>query len=144
MIGHYTSLMDELKSEHRQLLEVFGRMKKSGESEDAAEFQQALADFKGLLVPHVVKEAYKVYTYLRQYYKDKGDAEVYRRVTGYKTEMTGIGDAALKFIDAHERAAPDAIDFANVNESLREIGLLLGDRIRREEAFLYPLYHTTE
>lgn len=144
MIGHYSTLMDELKGEHRLLLEVFGRLKKSGETEDAAEFRQALADFRSLLIPHVVKEAYKVYTYLRQYYKDKGDISVYQRVTNYKTEMTGIGEAALQFIDSCEKTPDDAIDFHTVNESLREIGLLLGDRIRREEADLYPLYHTTE
>ena len=55
--------------------------------------------------------------------------------------MRGIGDAAVRFVETCVATPDDAIDFAQVRPALHEIGLLLGDRIRREESDLYPLYH---
>ncbi len=142
-IAHYATLVNELQSEHRLLLEAYGQLKKSADASDGPAFRQAVQDFKALLVPHLVKEAFKVYTYLRQRSKDRGETAVYDKVTAYKTEMTGIGDAAMRFIDTYAEMPDADIDFPQVQESLRQIGQLLGDRIRREEAELYPLYQST-
>jgi len=56
--------------------------------------------------------------------------------------MGHIGEAAIQFIGTYTQAQDDDIDFEQVRSALREIGVLLGDRIRREEADLYPLYRT--
>ena len=109
---------------------------------DAVAFKQALQGFKALLVPHLLEEAIRLYTYLRQELKTRGDANSYQLVNGYKSEMKGIGDAAVHFVETYNTAANDAIDFEQVRASLHEIGHLLGDRIRREESELYPLYQS--
>lgn len=142
-IAHYDDLVEELKSEHRALLLAFREVKESSDTADGVRFQQALLHFKALLVPHVVKEAVKVYTYLRQQYKARADHDTYQKINGYKAEMSGIGDAAIRFIDTWSGVPAQSIDFAQVRSTLRDIGALLGDRIRREESDLYPLYHTT-
>lgn len=142
-IAHHVTLVEELKSEHRELLLAFREIKEASDGEEAARLKRALVRFKALLVPHVVKEAVKVYTYLRQQYKARGDQPTYQRVNDYKAEMSGIGDAAIQFIDAWVQTPDADIDFAQVRAALRDIGALLGDRIRREESDLYPLYHTT-
>lgn len=141
-VPHYSALVAELTHDHRQLLAAYGALKHSAEAGDVAAFKSALGDFKALLVPHVVKEAYKVYTYLRQTLRQKGELEVYQRVNAYKSEMGRIGDAAIRFIDTYSDADDETIDFPQVRAALHEIGQLLGDRIRREEADLYPLYKT--
>jgi regulator of sigma D len=142
-VVHHSTLVGELKSEHRELLATFGLLRHAAEERDAAGFRRALAAFKALLVPHLVKESFKVYTYLRQEYKAKGDLAVYDMVTAYKSEMTGIGDTALRFVESCDQMADDAIDFVQIDATLHTMGRLLGDRIRREEAELYPLYQTT-
>ena len=139
-IQHHSTLVTQLVGDRRQLLESFGVLKKSAEASDAVAFKQALQGFKALLIPHLLEEAVRLYTYLRQEFKTRGDANNYQLVNGYKSEMKGIGDAAVRFVETYSATANDAIDFQQVRTGLHEIGHLLGDRIRREESELYPLY----
>ncbi len=141
-IQHHSSLVTQLVGDHRQLLESFGGLKKAADVGDAVAFKQSLQGFKALLIPHLMEEAVRLYTYLRQEFKTRGDANNYQLVNGYKSEMNGIGDAAVHFVETYSTTADDAIDFHQVRTSLHEIGHLLGDRIRREEAELYPLYQS--
>jgi len=141
-IQHHSTLVTQLVGDHRKLLESFGTLKKSAEASDVLAFKQALQGFKALLVPHLLEEAMRLYTYMRQEFKTRGNADAYQLVNGYKSEMKGIGDAAVQFIDTYSAIADDAIDFRQVCTSLQEIGHLLGDRIRREESELYPLYQS--
>lgn len=141
-IQHHSTLVEHLVGDHRLLLDSFGVLKKSAESSDARAFKQALQGFKALLVPHLLEEAMRLYTYMRQEFKTRGNADAYQLVNGYKSEMKGIGDAAVRFIETYSVIDDDAIDFQQVCASLQEIGHLLGDRIRREESELYPLYQS--
>lgn len=139
---HDRTLVHGLEQEHRLLLHAFGQVKKSAETADPQAFKRHLQELKDLLVPHVVKEAFKLYTYLRQHFKDSGERAGYEQVNAYKKEMSGIGDAALRFIDNCLQTPDQALDFAQIQTALRDIGHLLGDRIRREESELYPLYQS--
>ena len=141
-VPHHSALVQGLVNDHRQLLQAFGRLKHCAEAEDPGAFKHALVDFKALLVPHLLQEAIKLYTFLRQELKAQGNQQVYQMVNGYKTEMGGIGDAAVRFVETYTATADADIDFVGVRAALDDIGKLLGDRIRREEAELYPLYQS--
>ena len=141
-IQHHSALVDQLQGEHRLLLQAFGALKKTSEADDASAFKLALQHFKALLVPHLLEEAVRVYSYLRQELKVRGSPADFQRVNAYKREMGDIGDAALQFVETYATTPDDAIVFAQVRSALHEIGLLLGDRIRREESELYPLYQS--
>ena len=141
-ISHHSALIDKLRGEHRLLLQAFGSLKQASEADDAPAFKSALQEFKALLVPHFLEEAISVYTYLRQELKVLDNQTNFQRVNAYKKESGGIGDAALRFVETSIATPDDAIDFAQVRSSLHDIGLLLGDRIRREESDLYPLYQS--
>ncbi|AVO42886.1 hemerythrin domain-containing protein [Simplicispira suum] len=141
-IQHHSTLVTQLVGDHRQLLESFGVLKKTAEANDATGFKRELQGFKALLIPHLLEEAVRLYTFLRQEFKTRGDAGSYQLVNDYKSEMKGIGDAAVHFVDTYSATAEDAIDFQEARASLHEIGRLLGDRIRREETELYPLYQS--
>lgn len=138
-IAYYSELVDDMKEDHRQLLAVYGDLVRAGQARDALVFKSVLHQFKSLLIAHLLKEAVKLYIYLRQ--KLRYDESTYRLVTGYKSEMDGISRVAMEFVDEYSAKPPEQIDFALLAVRLREIGQVLGDRIRREEAELYPLYH---
>jgi hypothetical protein len=91
-----------------------------------------------LLVSHLLKEAVKLYIYLRQ--QLRSDPDVYVLITSYKNEMDGISRTAIAFVDEYVGKSSHLLDFQKITGQLRELGVVLGDRIRREEAELYPLY----
>lgn len=138
-IKYYSDLVDEMVDDHRALLAAYGDLVKTAGAKDASGFKFLLLKFKSLLVAHLLKEAVKLYIYLRQ--KLKGDESAYSLVTSYKSEMDGISRIAMAFVDEYTAKPAHQIDFHQLTLQLREIGLVLGDRIRREESELYPLYH---
>lgn len=142
-IPHYPDLVERFEQDHRVLLKAYGRVRHGAQARDAVEFKAALQEFQSLLVPHLVAEGYKLYTYLRQRTRSSGDHATYDKVNQYKSEMAHIGDAALHFIETYLKMPDGEIDFALVEDELRQIGLALGDRIHREESELYQLYETT-
>lgn len=138
-IAYYPDLVQEMVGDHRRLLEVYGDMSRAAKMQDLEDFKFMLDNFKKLLTAHLLKEAIKLYIYLRQ--KLKNDPASYQLISGYKIEMDGITKVAMAFIDDYSDKTAKPIDFTLLNERLAEIGRVLGDRIRREENELYPLYH---
>lgn len=140
LVQHHAGLVDELMAEHRLILKAYGELRHAADAADEPRYRAALEGFKSLLVPHLIKEAVKVYTFLRKELKDKGDTAAFDRVSAYKSEMAPIGDAVLKFIDEELAQAKNAINFARAQATLEQMGKTLGSRVHREEADLYPLY----
>jgi regulator of sigma D len=138
-IQYNADLVQEMLDDHRALLAIYGDLVKAVDNKDGSVFKLTLIRFKSMLVAHLLKEAVKLYIYLRQ--KLKGDEGVYHLVTSYKSEMDGISRVAMSFVDEYTAKSIHEIDFVQLSARLREIGLVLGDRIRREEMELYPLYH---
>jgi regulator of sigma D len=138
-IAYYPDLVQEMVSDHRRLLEVYGDMSRAAKMQDLEDFKFMLDNFKKLLTAHLLKEAIKLYIYLRQ--RLKNDAASYQLISGYKIEMDGITKVAMAFIDDYSDKTAKPVDFTLLNQRLAEIGRVLGDRIRREENELYPLYH---
>lgn len=138
-IQYNANLVQEMLDDHRALLSIYGDLVKAVDNKDGSVFKLTLVRFKSMLVAHLLKEAVKLYIYLRQ--KFRGDEGVYHLVTSYKNEMDGISRVAMSFVDEYTAKPIHEIDFFQLSARLREIGLVLGDRIRREEMELYPLYH---
>ena len=140
LVKHDAELIDELMREHREILKSYGELKQAAEAAEPMRYKAALQAFKSLLVPHLIKEAVKVYTFLRKELKERGDTAAFERVSAYKSEMAPIGDAVVKFIDEQLALDVRQIDFAQVQATLAHMGTTLGGRVNREEADLYPLY----
>ncbi|MDP3229582.1 MAG: hemerythrin domain-containing protein [Acidovorax sp.] len=138
-IQYNSDLIQDMLEDHRALLAVYGDLVKLANNRDGANFKRKLVEFKSLLVAHLLKEAVKLYIYLRQKLKD--DEGVYQLVSAYKSEMDGISRIAMEFVDEYTKKSVYEIDFIQLSSRLKEIGWVLGDRIRREESELYPLYH---
>ena len=138
-VKFYSDLVTEMIDDHRELLATYGDLAKAAGDQDGPRFKFLLTRFKSLLVAHLLKEAVKLYIYLRQ--KLKGDESTYSLVTSYKSEMDGISRIAMAFVDEYTAKPAHEINFIELVMQLKKIGLVLGDRIRREESELYPLYH---
>lgn len=138
-IRYDSNLIRDMLEDHRTLLAIYGSLVKSIEARDELAFYVKLGEFKSILVAHLLKEAVKLYIYLRQSLKD--DENAYQLVTTYKSEMDGISRVVMKFVDDYSEKSLIGVDYAQLSIRIKEIGWLLGDRIRREESELYPLYH---
>lgn len=137
-IKYSPELIDSFEQEHRELLQSYGRLALHANAVSYLKFQEEICKFKSSLVSHLLKEAIKLYIYLRQ--QLKSDPASYRLVSSYKSEMDSIGKVAMDFIDKYVGLSSEQVNFEELNAGLRDIGKVLGDRIRREEAELYPLY----
>ncbi len=137
-IQYSPDLIEGFERDHRALLLSYGQLVKLANQANYPVFQAQLAVFKSLLVSHLLKEAVKLYIYLRQQFKE--DPAIHSLVTSYKLEMDGIGRVAMAFVDGYLSTPADKVDFSEMSAKLGDLGKVLGDRIRREEAELYPLY----
>jgi regulator of sigma D len=138
-ISFYPNLVQEMTDDHRELLALYGELVRAVNAQDGTVFKSVLIQFKSQLVAHLLKEAVKLYIYLRQ--KLKADESTYHLVSSYKSEMDGISRTAMNFVDEYTSKTVDQLDYSRLSSQLRDIGVVLGDRIRREEHELYPLYH---
>lgn len=137
-IHFHPELIAELTADHQKLLAILGELDAQAEKQDVVQFKERLHRLKILLADHLLKEAVRLYIYLRQQFKE--NVAAYQLVTTYKKEMDGIGAVAMRFIDEHSRQAPEKFDFPGIRRQLRQMGEVLGDRIYREEHELYRLY----
>lgn len=132
-------LADELKQDNRVLLRTLAKVNRGAKNADPAAFKQALADFEKNLVPHLMKKATRVHSYLRQQSKIWGEFETYEQVTAYKADLTRIGDAVLRFAQVQQETPVDQLDFEKIRTILNTFGHLLSECLGREERELHPL-----
>ncbi len=126
----YTSdLIDGFEQDHRALLNSYGRLNQTANRTSFAAFPAEMADFKSMLGSHLLTEAVKLDIYLRQDFKE--EPAKYCVVTGYKTEMDGIGRVAMGLIESCGTAPADSVDFAMLSTQPGDIGKAFGDRTRR-------------
>lgn len=133
------TLTEELKRDNHLLLRALAKVHRGAKNADPVAFKDALEAFQKLLVPHLMKKATKVYSYLRRQSKVRGESEEYDLVTAYKVEMTRIGDAALRFVEVHRKTPAAELDFEQIRITLNTFGHLVTDRLRREEEQLHPI-----
>jgi hypothetical protein len=127
-----------LKAEHRELLEGFGQIKAFAEQGDWPAAEARLSQFRAVLTEHLVIESVRLYVFLTQ--ACASDPDKLATMRQFSTEMHSIGKAVVKFVEQHSELVgrPDAQK--SFVAGWPEIGFTLGDRIRREERSLYPMY----
>lgn len=131
-------LIPELQDEHRTVLDRLGRITQSHAAGNFPETAALLESFGSLLTAHLLKEDFRLYSYLE--HSLAGDPKTRAMVRQFREEMDGIGKAALAFLGKYRNIAvlpslPD--DFA---AELAELEKILQERISREERTLYPMY----
>ena len=125
-------LTDELKGEHKVLLQEFEKIKQLGGF--TPEGKSLLFNCKKILLSHLKKEDEQLYPVLKK--AGIEDGTVMDLAEDYITEMKSISERAVKFFDTYERDDED-IDFAVAVEFLMGS---LKNRISMEESILYKKF----
>lgn len=127
-----------LKAEHRVLLETYGEIKALVASADWPAAEAKLRLFRSVLTEHLVIESVRLYVYLTQ--SCASDPQKLATMRRFSAEMHGIGRTVEKFLEDHVDLVGHPATQQAFLAGWGEIGRILGDRIRREENELYPMY----
>jgi len=137
-IPYHSTLINDLKSDHQQLGVIFGELVSAAGAGKTKETKVALDQFEGLLYDHLLKEKTSFYIYLRGIFsQDEGTLEL---VNHFSREMDGIQREVMKFLRKYKESNLSPDELREMSNELDDLGKALTDRIKREEAQLYPLY----
>ena len=137
-ICHDPHLVDKLKDDHANLLELWGAIDKALKKGDVKGMGILLSRFKTALNNHLLVENVKLYVYLTQYLaNDPDNAEI---IKDFRTEMNSIGRTVTTFLRTYTVSPIKPEQLMEFKTQFDAIGAALVDRIEREESTLYQLY----
>lgn len=132
------SLIDRLQSDHRELLNLYGAISAASKEGNLKAAEGYLEEFRKAITDHLLKENVSLYVYLERLTKEDPDSlEIMR---GFRREMDGIGRAVVEFLGKYKSIGSQPELAPYFATDLAGVGKVLGDRIRREESTLYPMY----
>jgi hypothetical protein len=131
--GEKKSFLDQLKQEHTQILAHLQAVKKQGIH--TMEGRNALMAAKDLLCQHLKNEDEKLYPELKK--AAKNSLKLKKMITEFIEDMKKATQFCQAFFKKYAISG-GGIEFFRDFEKLYE---LLQNRIRKEEAILYPEYH---
>jgi hypothetical protein len=137
-IAYSNRLIADLETEHRKLLALFTDINSAYMAGDVVRTVANLRKFKGDIQAHLLTEQVRLYVYLQ--HALASDELSYTLMQGMHREMDVIGKSVLIFLDKYgaQNGKPElAAGFAS---DLGRLGVVLIERIKREETTLYPLY----
>nr|WP_295781836.1 hemerythrin domain-containing protein [Rhodoferax sp.] len=136
---YHPDLISKLKNEHRVVLDIYGQIVTHAAAKDWGTVSLLLNQFRSGLTDHLLDEAVRLYVYLQ---KTQEDDDSITLIRSFRSEMDGIGRTVIKVLDRFEDVAKSGALQELFENEWRGIGVVLGDRIAREEKTLYPLYRS--
>jgi regulator of sigma D len=137
-ISYDADLVNRLKGEHQELVQVFTSIKSVATEGHFRELPALMEHFKLTFLNHVALENVKFYVYMQKHLAL--DEETLSFITGVRKEMNGIARSVVRFIDTHLAVLPSPATVADFNSELDQIGDVLVRRVQMEENRLYTLY----
>jgi hypothetical protein len=132
------NLLGALEDDHRRLAQLYAAVMKAHRQGDLVRCMAALGAFRATLVAHLQREDRELYAYLQHSFdRYAPDAP---RLRGMLDAMQVLGEALERFGTDYFNALDDAAAHARFARDLNRIGVILANRIREEEAVLYPMY----
>ena len=125
-------LIQELKKEHKTLLDALEDISKKGLNNTEA-MNRLSAAREGFII-HLKKEESELYP--RLYARAESDKTLKRMLELFDNEMSDIGAETLAFFSKYSRPG-SVFDF---NRDMKGLCATLGKRLRREEKFIYEEY----
>lgn len=121
------------------VLDIYGQIVTHAAAKDWGTVSLLLNQFRSGLTDHLLDEAVRLYVYLQ---KTQEDDDSITLIRSFRSEMDGIGRTVIKVLDRFEDVAKSGALQELFENEWRGIGVVLGDRIAREEKTLYPLYRS--
>lgn len=137
-IRYSAELIEQLESDHRSLLALFGTIQSSFKAGQLQAVVEKLENFRTAIQSHLLVENVRLYIYLEHQLAD--DEASHQLIHDFRHEMDGIGKAVVGFLAKYRDLSRDTNLVASFGRDLEAVGRVLSDRIRREESTLYPLY----
>lgn len=138
-IRYDAKLVDELKSDHGNLISLFTEIVKTSAKRDDNLLVTQLNNFGFSLRGHILKENVRFYVYLRS--SLQADESSLSIMQEFAQEMQQIGRAVTDFLHKYTNVAQwDDAQWAVFERDLHAVGGVLTKRIETEENTLYPLY----
>jgi len=134
-----TGLIDALKNDHQELLELFNKVLESAKNNEFSTLQFGLVEFATSFTTHIKKEDEQLYNYLKILASNKSDLEQ-KIVSEFASEMKNISISIFSIISQSPHIPVDIDNIDAFIYEFEKIGGLLKDRIEREEKVLYPIY----
>ncbi len=132
------SLIDKLKNDHLMLLELYGEMAQALADKEHEALVKLFIKFSAKLRSHLLTENLKLYIYLS--HAMVADTESLAIITDLRSEMQQIGRTVNNFLTYYSELPWSEEQDNSFPGEFEKIGEVLVERIKREEATLYPLY----
>jgi len=137
-ISYKPQLIENLKADHVNLLDIYNDIKLASEDKNFQEVEDYLIIFRNELEDHLLKENINLYIYLSHLLKD--DSSNSGVIASFRKEMDAIASIVLKFLAKYESIETDVGLQEGFAKEFGVIGEVLGTRIQREESTLYTFY----
>lgn len=136
------SLISSLESDHEQILDLFNKVLISARSKEYSNVQLSLVEFATSFTDHIQVEDDHLYSYLKILARNKSNIE--QKVVGeFFSEMKNISISIFTFLTQNPFIPINESNIDMFIEEFEKVGLLLQDRIQREENVLYPIYNNS-
>ncbi len=137
-VYYHPNLLEELLSDHVDLLKLFGKIEAAYKKNDTKLTIKTLNEFSNELRMHLLIENTKLYIYLRHSLTNM--PEQAKMAREFQQEMRGIGKVLNEFVTKFSVETWSDEEREEFGRRLADIGGILVHRIETEEETLYPLY----
>lgn len=136
------SLINSLENDHEEILELFNKVLESAKNEEFRTLQLLLVEFATSFTDHIHIEDEILYGYLKILASNKSDLEQ-KIVSDFSSEMKNISISIFDFLTQSPFIPVNETNIHAFIIEFESIGMLLQDRIEREETVLYPIYENS-
>jgi len=137
-IAYKPSLVEELQTEHRELLHLYKSLMAAHQRADFDAAVVCLKRFTYALRAHLLKENLHLYVYLKHALRE--DPESSALMGSMRLEMGKIGRVLNDFVTRYTSSPWDTDVRQALGGELHKIAEVLHIRIQQEEEVLYPMY----
>lgn len=137
-IGYDPLLLDQLRRDHRKMLDLFAVIQSLLTSRDYAGVQRKLGEFRITLQDHLLAANTKLYIYVSRQLAD--DPAYSSLINTVRREMLDNSRQIMEFLRTYGAIRLDDDSGQMFQTELLSIGEALMQRIEREESSLFPLY----
>jgi hypothetical protein len=140
VLVYNSGLIHVLEDDHKVLLSLYTHIMKCATNKQYNALKKGLNDFGERLTTHLRKESIDLYMYL-EFVVVKADAvETRETFSSFRLEMKEISIAVSSVLNHYDNTPVTNETVDKFLIDFEELGVILVDRIKREEKTLYPIY----
>jgi hypothetical protein len=134
-----SSLIGALQSDHEEIIYLYDKVLNAAMNKEYASLQLLLVEFASSFTNHIHVEDVKLYGFLKTLVRNKCHLEQ-RVVANFCSEMKNTSISIFTFLSQSPYIPVKENTLEYFIKEFSEIGVILQDRIEREERILYPIY----